>query len=221
MSTGDQADFSVRLQRLIPNGWFAPGQSPLRDGLLAGVANILAFVYSLFAYLRLQTRISTATDGFLDLIAGDFFGSDLYRASGQTDDSFRARIIASILRERLTRNAVTSIITQLTGRAPIIFEPKRPLDTGVYGGPGLAYGLVGGYGSLLLPYQSFVTVFRPVGQGIPNIAGYRISTGAYGTPSQLEYASNSMIHGVTDNDLFSAVNSVRAAGYTIWVAITN
>jgi hypothetical protein len=221
MATGDQNDITARLQALIPNGWFPVGLATLRDGVLAGIANVFALVYSQLAYLRLQMRISTATDGFLDLIAADYFGKTLYRRSGQTDASFRARILASILRERATRNGVVSIITQLTGRAPIIFEPQRPLDTGVYRGPGLAYGLVGCYGSRLLPYQSFVTVFRPVGQGIPNVAGYRIPTGAYQIPSRLEYASQSMINGITDADLFAAVDSVRPVGYTIWTRITS
>lgn len=209
-----------RIQRLIPNGWFTVGASPLLDGMLAGIANTLAFLYSMLVYLRLQARISTATDGWLDLIAVDFFGNKLFRAVNQSDDSFRARIIASILRERGTRNAVIDILTQLTGRTPMVFEPQRPLDTGVYGGPGLAYGTVGGYGSVVLPYQSFVTAFRPVGQGIPNIAGYGIPTGAYSTGSQAEYASLSMIQGITDADLFSAIDSVRPAGYTIWAKIS-
>lgn len=219
MSTGDSDDFTNRLEKLIPNGWFAVGLTPLRDGLLAGIANTLAYVYSLFAYLRLQTRIQTADGGFLDLTAGDFFGSTLFRTLGQSDDSFRARILANLLRERGTRNAVTSIITQLTGRAPIIFESQRPVDTGVYGGPGLAYGIAGGYGSYQLPYQAFVTVFRPAGQGIPNIAGYGIPTGAYNTGSQLEYTTRSMVQGVTDSDLYGALDGVRPAGYTLWAQI--
>lgn len=218
--TGDQSDILARLHRLIPNGWFTVGASPLFDGMLSGIANTLAFIYSLLAYLRLQMRIATATDGFLDLIAVDYFGNQLVRANSQTDDSFRARIIASILRERGTRKSVVDVLTQITGRAPVIFEPARPLDTGVYGGPGLAYNTVGGYGSTSLPYQAFVTAFRPLGQGIPNIAGYNIPTGAYSTGSQAEYASLAMINGITDADLFAAVESVRPAGYTLWVQIS-
>lgn len=219
MATGTENDIAARLKALLPNGWFTPGASALLDGMVAGIANVLAFIYSIFAYLRLQTRISTATDGFLDLIAGDYFGSTLYRTANQSDDSFRARIIASILRERATRNGVISLLEQLTGFTPIVFEPQRPLDTGVYGGPGLAYGLAGGYGSLVRTYQSFVTVFRPKGQGVPDVAGYGVSTGAYSTASRLEYATRSMIQGLTDADLYAAVNSVRPAGYTIWVRI--
>jgi hypothetical protein len=221
MATGDTQDMLSRLRRLIPNGWFTVGASPLLDGLLTGIANTLAFAYKLLAYLRLQSRISTATDGFLDLIAVDYFGNKLFRAFNQTDDSFRARIIASLLRERGTRQSVSSILEQLTGRKPVIFEPMRPADTGAYGGPGLAYNLIGGYGSISLPYQSFVTAFRPVGQGIPNVAGYGIPTGAYSTASQAEYASLSMIHGITDADLFSAIDSVRPAGFTIWARIAS
>ena len=133
MATGDQNDIQSRLRQLIPHGWFLNGLSPLRDALLLGLANILAFGYSVLAYVRLQTRISTATDGFLDLIAADFFGSNLTRAANQTDASFRSRILINIFRERVTRRAVISILTQLTGRAPIVFEPARPADTGAYG----------------------------------------------------------------------------------------
>jgi hypothetical protein len=218
---GDQFDIQARLRALIPHGWFAPGETPLIDALLAGIANTLAFIYGLFEYLRLQTRIATATGGFLDLLAGDFFGNTLIRASNQSDDSFRAQIIVNILRQRATRAAVISILEQLTGRTPIVFEPQRPQDTGTYQGPNLGYGLVGGYGSIILPYQSFVTAFRPVGQGIPNIAGYGTPTGAYSTPSQSEWASLSMINGVSDADLYSAINSVRPAAYRIWVRITS
>ncbi|QOR55294.1 MAG: hypothetical protein SHS37scaffold220_63 [Phage 67_12] len=133
MATGDQNDIQSRLRQLIPHGWFLNGLSPLRDALLLGLGNILAFGYSLLAYVRLQTRIGTATDGFLDMIAGDFFGSSLTRAANQTDASYRSRILINIFRERVTRRAVTSILTQLTGRAPGIFEPARPADTGSYG----------------------------------------------------------------------------------------
>lgn len=221
MSTGDQADILNRLQQLIPQSWFPVGAAPLRDGLLTGIANTLSFIYGLLGYLRLQTRIATATDGFLDLIAADFFGTAIFRAANQTDDSFRAQIIANILRPRGTRPAVSSLLQQLTGRAPIIFEPRRPADTGGYGQGALAYNTAGGYGSLQFPYQSFVTVFRPVGQGIPSVAGYGIPVGAYSTGSLLEYATSAFINGISDADLIAAIESVRPAGYTIWVRISN
>jgi hypothetical protein len=63
-------------------------------------------------------------------------------------------------------------LTDLTGRAPAIFEPQRPADTGSWDGPTLAYNTAGGYGSLLLPFQYFITAYRPTGVGVANVAGY-------------------------------------------------
>lgn len=219
MSTGDQNDIIGRLQRLIPQGWFPNGLVPLRDALLAGFANMLAFIFSLLAYVRLQTRIATATDGFLDMISADFLGAALPRQANQSDTSYRAQILSSIFLKRGTRTALIEVLTQLTGIAPIVFEPRRPLDTGVYGGPGLGYGVAGGYGSNQYPYQAFVTAFRPASSGASNIAGYGIPTGAYSTPSEAAYSSASLLGGVQDSDIYSAIDAVKVAGTIIWTRI--
>jgi hypothetical protein len=221
-AVGSQPDIVNRLQRLIPNGWFPNGLSPIRDAILAGFSNIFSFVFSLILYVRLQTRIATATDGFLDMIAADFFGTNLPRQANQGDISYRSRIQSSIFLERATRNAVIRILTQLTGRAPIVFEPQRTADTGVYGGPGLAYGVAGGYGSTQLPYQSFVIAFRPPGTGLQNIAGYGTPAAAYNTPTELAYVNLSQINGqLQDADIFAAVDSVKVLGTIIWMRISN
>jgi hypothetical protein len=205
----------------MPHGWFQNGISAIRDALLTGCANMFAFLYSLLAYVRQQTRIATATDGFLDIAAQDFFGSTLPRLPAQSDASYRARILAALFLERGTRSAIIRVLTQLTGRTPRVFEPARPADTGGYSVGGCGYGVAGGYGSLLLPYQIFVTAFRPPGTGIPNIAGYGISTGGYSTGSQAMYASASMTQGVADGDIYSALDSVRVAGTIIWARISS
>ncbi|PKN07979.1 MAG: hypothetical protein CVU24_14705 [Betaproteobacteria bacterium HGW-Betaproteobacteria-18] len=196
----------------------------MRDALLAGVANGLSFIYSLLAYVRLQTRISTATDGFLDMIAGDFLGDGLPRKANQTDASYRARIIAAIFRERGTRKAIIAVLTQLTGRAPVVFEPLRPKDTGAYG-LAYGYGSGGGYGTLLLPFQAFVTAFRPSGGGVANVAPYGVPGGSvgggYGVGSMEQVPLASMQGQVTDADIFNAIESVRPAGYTIWARISS
>ncbi|MGH8299468.1 MAG: hypothetical protein ACRES6_09330 [Steroidobacteraceae bacterium] len=209
-----------RLQRLIPLGWFPSGLSPLRDALITGIANALAFAYSLLAYVRLQTRIATATDAFLDLIAGDFFGASLPRQAGESDASYRARIQTALFRERSTRKAVILILEQLTGRTPIVYEPQRPADTGGYSTIGLFYGAAGGYGSRSIPQQAFVTAYRPIGAGVPNVAGYGDPEGGYSSPSQLEYVNLESLAGtVSDTDIIDAVESVRPVDCTLWVKI--
>ena len=185
---------------MLPNGWFGSA-TPVLDAVLSGIAAALAGVYTLAAYARLQTRISTATDGFLDLISQDFFGGTLPRRMRESDAAFRARILAELLAEKGTRRGMIRALTALTGRAPIIFEPARPADTGGYNVGGCGYGVAGGYGSTRLPTQAFVIAYRPLGQGIPNLGGYGSSPWA-GTASggQLAYASLSQVQGaVTDS----------------------
>lgn len=44
------------------------------------------------------------------------------------------------------------------GSTAQVFEPARPPDTGVYNGPGLAWGVAGGWGSLQMPLECLVTL---------------------------------------------------------------
>lgn len=220
MAKGDQADIVSRIKGLLPH-WFGD-TSPILDGVITGLANGLAFIYSLYAYAKLQTRILTATDGWLDLIAADYFGAAIARAVNQTDASFRTRIIINLFRERATRYGITRVLLDLTGRAPVIFEPQRPADTGSYGGPTIGYGLAGGYGSILIPFQAFVKAYRPSSSGIPLVAGYGSSPAGYSTPSRGDYATLSQIQGaVTDADIYAAVDSVKPAGTIIWTQINS
>lgn len=215
--TGDQADLLKRIKTLLPGGWF--GTSPVLDGVLSGVAKLLSDAYAFIAYARLQTRVRTATGGFLDLIARDFFGTGLSRKAGEPEAGFRARILAGLFAERGTRRGVTRALELLTGRTPVIFEPARPADTGGYG-VACGYGVAGAYGSLLLPYQAFVTAYRPLGQGIPNVAGYGLPPGGYGTPSGSEYAGLSQVIGqVKDSDIYAAIDAAMPAGTTAWTRI--
>ena len=223
---GDPSDIFQRLKAALPVRWFGTSadSAPFLDAVLTGVANLLAFIYSLYAYAKLQTRLLTATDGWLDLIAADFFGpTGLLRKTGQTDASYLAQIRANLLREKGTRPAVISVLVALTGRTPTIIEPQRPADTGAYRVSTSGYGVAGSYGSLLLPYQAFVIAYRPRSNiGIANVAGYGISTGAYSTASQSEYASMSMVtSGVSDADIFAAIDAVKMEGTIVWTRISN
>src|SRR5437762_266459 len=105
MTTGTQGDIVTRLKAVLPNGWFR-GDTPILDGVLNGIAWALAQVYSLTDYARLQTRIATATDGFLDLISFDLFGGAFPRKPQESDPGFRTRIQAELLLERGTRHGL-------------------------------------------------------------------------------------------------------------------
>ena len=223
--TGDQDDMLARLQAVLPSRWFAD-RSPVLEGLLAGLAWAGQWLYEQIAFTRAQTRIATATGVWLDIIAWDFFGRRLARRNGQSDDALRRRIGLELLRERGTRAAVISVLEDLTGRPPAVFEPARTSDTGGYGGlqgggGGLGYGVAGGWGSLALPFQCFVVAYRPQGAGIANVAGWGTNAGGYGSGSA-EYATLSMIQGqVTDSDINAAVSTVLPATGIAWLQISN
>ena len=219
--TGDANDMLARIKAVLPLHWF-PDVTPVLDGVLSGFAAAWAWLYSMLGYAKLQTRIATATDSFLDVIALDFFGDRLARRADESDDTFRVRIQAELLRERGTRPALVAVLTELTGRAPVIFEPTRPADTGAWNeAEGLGWGVAGGWGSLMLPHQCFATAFRPKGAGIATVAGYGTYAGGYGGGS-IEYADLFMIQGlVTDIDIENAIAGVLPAATIAWVRITD
>ena len=218
-ATGSQADMVNRMQQLIPQGWFAVGEVPLRDSILTGMATGFAFIYSLLGYLRQQTRLATMTDGWLDMFAVDFFGNKIRRAFNQSDTSFKTTIQANLFRKRNTRAAVVSILQQITGYTPIVFEPENVADTGAYDTGTCCYDAVGGYGAKL-PYQAFVVAFEPPGSSVANVAGYGIATGGYSIASQSEYIDPSTtVDQLTDGDIYDAINAVLPAAVKVWVRI--
>ena len=79
--TGDQQDMLARLRAVLPTRWF-PDSAPVLDGLLSGLASGWSWVYQQLQYVKAQTRIATATDIWLDIIADDYFGSSLARRTG-------------------------------------------------------------------------------------------------------------------------------------------
>lgn len=221
---GDQQDIVDRIKATLPSGWFPDG-TPVLDALLGGLASAWSWSYGLLQYVATQARLSTASDIWLDVAAQDFFGSRVVRA-GQSDSVFSSRLRIEILRARGTRASLSSVLTDLTGRQPSIFEPARPSDTGSWGGggsfiTGLAYGCTGGWGSLTLPFQCFLTAYRPSGSGIAAIAGWSTPAGGYGG-GVIEYGDLSMVGvTVTDADIFSATASVMPVAAVAWTRISN
>jgi hypothetical protein len=216
--TGDPSDMLARLKSTLPRGWFTE-TAPLLEAVLAGLANVWSGLFGALVYTRAQTRIATATDVFLDQIAADFLGARLPRQSVEPDASYRIRIGRELLRERGTRNAVIKVLQDLTGRTPAVFEPSRPADTGAWSGP-LGYGVAGGWGSLMLPYQCFVTAFRAQGSGIAKVAGYGGPAG-YGQ-GPIQYANLSMLTGiVTDQQISAAIAHVMPVSTIAWTRISN
>jgi hypothetical protein len=214
---GDVTDFVRRMLVVLPTRWFsdpalAP-QSTLLQALLSGLGVAWSAIYTLVSQVQTLARIATVFGPFLDMASVDFFGSWLPRRPGEADVPFRLRVQQEILRPRATRSALTLVLTELTGRKPTIFEPVRPADTGGYAAGGVGYAVGGAWGNLGLRHNSFITVQRPLSEGIPLLAGY--GTGGYSY-----YGDFSMLATpVSDLDIFTAIVRVLPAGHIAWVRI--
>ena len=183
---------SARLRSVLPTGWFPqspppplPSATPVLDGLLSGLGAAWSFCFDLLGETALQSRIGTATGGFLDLIAIDFFARAIVRNPGEDDDAFRIRILGNLLVTRGTRLAISRRVAYLVGVPPIITEPSRSDDCGGYGtaadpvvGRG-GYGTEGlSYGSDLMAFQYLVLVELPA-QFAPGVSTSRRSPASY------------------------------------------
>ena len=214
---GDAGDMLARLKSVLPARWHGEANATL-DAVLAGLADGWTWLHDMLAAVRAQARIATASGATLDLIAADCFGARIRRRRGQGDSAFRVTILSELLRERATRPALLAALHDLTGRDATVFEPRRPADTGGWG-VACGYGAGGGWGSLALPYQCFVTARRPQGSGIARLNGWGGGAGGWGGGS-VAWASLAMIEGqVTDADIHAAVAAVMPAAAIAWVRI--
>lgn len=125
--------FADRMAALYPPGWASPeAKSPggAFYALLSMLGGGLSFESGALTYALDATRIQTATDGALDLASVDYLGDRASRLPGETDPSYRLRILAALLPAGATRKAVSDAVQAVTGFVPRIVEPWRPADTG-------------------------------------------------------------------------------------------
>ena len=226
--TGSLSDIISRLWAVLPKRWFGE-ETPNLSAILRSIATPWAWLYSVTSYVICQTRLVTATDVWLDFISFDFFGNKLGRKGNESDLNYRTRIQAALLRETATRLAVSTGLGALVGSKPIIFEPANCMDTGSYGmhsqgpviaGTGLAYGAAGGWGSLGLPLQFFITTIRPPSAGISMLAGYGTPAGGYGEGT-ISYIDLALLPGhVSDQDIQSTLCSLLPVNAIAWLRIS-
>lgn len=225
---GDTSDIVGRLRSVLPTRWFSD-RSPNLDAILACLATPWSWLYGFICYVIQQSRLNTATGQWLDLIAYDFMGSVLLRRPGEDDLAYRGRIAWALVREAATRAAVIANLRRLTGNNPRLFEPANCSDTGGYGCSmadgtiqclGMVYGMAGGWGSLNLPFQFFVTAKLPVIEVLSSLAGYCTGAGGYGIGS-VAYADIASSPGsLTNTDVEAAIVQCLPICTTAWLHIS-
>lgn len=218
MATGDADDILARLQRVIPPWFGTEAEAPVWTAFLAGAASALAGIYSFFGFAKAQTRVATATGGFLELAAGDVAGDGLPRFAGELDSAYSRRIRLEPLRDRCTVTAIKKAVFDITGIEPDVFEGFDLFNNGALGAPSLALGSAGRWSSAGLPRCVFVAVTMHNNYGIPNRGGFDDGVGGLGV-GNFSWADNSEIvgSGATQLDVIDAVERVRAAGTKVFV----
>lgn len=225
--TGDINDILNRLKAYTPRGWFGDwAEAPIVTALLTGIASVFNVIYLLILFFRAQTRLDSSNGGWVDLWASDFLGNTLPRKPNESDASYIARIKIAIFQQKATRPAMESVLTQLTGRTPIIFEPARPLDSGCMGAPlSPGYCGVARMGSIAAPFTCLITVFRPRVTGGSAGAAYcnAITRSAMNASPSLSYTGSlsQEISAATDEDIIAAILATKPIATNIGVAITN
>ena len=221
---GGELDVYNRLIAQLPLEWWGISHANL-DTILAAFVDTGSFHYSQYLYVVLQTRIKTATDINLDIISSDYLGDELPRRVGELDESFRTRILATLIQEKATRRGMINAIYNLTGIKPVIFEPWNPTDTGGYNDyQALAYNTVGTYGSGSFAYQAFIDVYVGPFDGMASYGGYNsYTTGGYnvfGGDATLWYGGASIQTTIiSDFDIYKIINLVKVYGTVIWTKI--
>ena len=224
---GDVPDIQSRLKILLPIRWFS-ADAPNLNAILNCLATPWSWLYGQIQFVIAQSRLTTATGSWLDLIALDFFGASIQRAVSESDGAFRGRISWALFRGAATRSAISTIIEHLTGFTPAIFEPLNCHDTGSYSTSGMgvspsyqgmAYGSIGGWGSLDMPLQFFITVKRPVIEGVSMLGGYGTDAGGFGEGS-LGYIDLAEVPGaVTDEDVARALSVAIPINAVAWLRL--
>ncbi|AOX20590.1 hypothetical protein A0U90_10115 [Kozakia baliensis] len=202
IAPGSPQDFARRLRNLLPSGWFpAPPyddeieKAPVLAAILLGFGSVLSNFWLLLAQVQKQMRLATMSGAFLDMAAEDYFGAGgLSRQALESDDTYRKRIVSSILAPKNTRSAVVSAVRNITSIEPNIIEPMNAADCHAFGAVRMA-ACGGGYGwgSDNLRY------------GSSKGGHFFLETPRGKAPSALA--------------ICNAVNQVKAAGVTAWVKV--
>ncbi len=204
---------------VLPARWFADN-SPILDAVLTGIASAWVAVFSLLDGVDAQKRIGTANGIFLDIAALDYFGQGLTRRVAEADVAYSVRIQQNLVRPRATRASVVRVLQDLTGRAPVVFEPRNPADTGGYNA-NMGYGLAGGYGSMTMPYQFLVNAYRPNNLPVNNASGYAVGPGGYNAAPAF-YADTAEFQGnISDAEIYASIAAVVPTTAIAWTKISN
>lgn len=228
-------DFAARLLSLYPRGWVgdaAKNPGGVAYALFEGIGATLASFLSQMQFIANGLRIKLAYGTALDTISVDYFGVDgLPRNPGESDTSFRARILQMLLIARVTRAAIQNVVEIVTGASARVGEPWTAggdcaaYDVNSYydvdGAPGVAPSRIGDG----LAYTGFVDATIPVSSvtggypiyGVDMGLAFDVGTSAYDLAS---YATNVLPNNGIENQVISFIQAFKAWGIVVGIRFT-
>jgi hypothetical protein len=216
--------FAGRIADLFPPNWASDDAKASGNAfaLLLTVGQKLTDLLAQVQYLQSAARIPTETTPELDNAGLDFFGGSLPRPGGMADADYATLILSSLFKPAATRKAISDAITQATGQTPRMVEPWNVTDTGARDTP-ISFRDVDTAANPMrntnpgLRCQGFIDAVPPI---ILTLKGNPlIARDATGYRDANEYRIS--IQSGDTISIFDTINSLRAAGITIWVRVAN
>ncbi len=221
-----QTDFVRRLKGLFPPGW-ASTDALSPGGNMYNLLSVLAMLHSTVSTLLKATQesfyLTTALGSTLDVVISDYFGSNLPRNAGETDDHYRVRAYNLLFVSTVTRPGFQTYMNAL---APTrLVEPWAPADTGVW--DGMYYDVdtavtPGTYTDASLRYQGFAQVSVTNKASVP-LSPYTVwvdgpsPTYTYNNNLNFYYPIQSTL--ISEATVNAYVLAGKALGTRVWVKL--
>lgn len=225
--TIDSDQWATRILRLFPRKWSSKAARKT-GGVLWAVFKSLGLQMEItnqnLVYVFFATRILTATGEALDRVAADFFKAVygypqfVERAAGESDPSFRARIVQNLLMPGATRAAIIQMVTYFSGAAPRVIEPWRVQDTGAWDANSYwdvdTQDCPARFGNPALKYQAMIITQLPTIPGAKPFPFFAFdAASAWDQSFFLEATSDWMLTAARMDEL---INRTKVFGTTVW-----
>lgn len=226
-------DWAIRLVALFPYPWLsdtARAIGGIAYAIFFAMGTELNVISQQLYYAWTACRLDTATGQALIDFSKDFFGNNLPKETGETDDAFRLRIKALLLQPQITRPAIINAI-QLAFPGTIVraIEPWNPGYTGYFGAAAPNIGCYYDYDSPTVPglwgdpaarFEGFLEIqLAPATEldfnlwGYDFAAAYDAQTGYFFSPITVLQTQIGQINNL--------INQIVAMGTQIWVKYIN
>ena len=226
--------WAQRLIGLFPYPWLddeARAVSGIAYAMFLAMGTNLNVISEQLYYAWQACRLQTASNGALDLFAQDYFGPNLPRQPGESDDAYRLRIQALLFQPQVTREAIIQAIEfAYPGTIVRAIEPWNPSDTGYFsdktsGHKGSYYDydspdIPGLWGNQQARYQGYLEIQLPPVSPLPySLWGYDFGPG-YDSQTGYFFQPQDVLNSII-GQINNLINRITAMGTQIWVKYTN